>query len=58
MTDFSMELNEDQITLRDWVHGFAEQQMRPIASEWDDAKRRPGPSSKRPRRSASTGSTS
>jgi acyl-CoA dehydrogenase len=41
MTDFSMDLNEDQITLRDWVHGFAEQQMRPIASEWDEREETP-----------------
>jgi acyl-CoA dehydrogenase len=41
MSDFSMELNEDQVTLRDWVHGFAEQQMRPIASEWDEREETP-----------------
>jgi alkylation response protein AidB-like acyl-CoA dehydrogenase len=41
MTDFSMDLNEDQITLRDWVHGFAEQQMRPIAAEWDEREETP-----------------
>jgi acyl-CoA dehydrogenase len=43
MGDFSMELNEDQITLRDWVHGFAEQQMRPIAAEWDEREETPWP---------------
>jgi alkylation response protein AidB-like acyl-CoA dehydrogenase len=43
MTDFSMELNEDQITLRDWLHGFAEQQMRPIAAEWDEREETPWP---------------
>jgi acyl-CoA dehydrogenase len=43
MSDFSMELNEDQITLRDWVHGFAEQQMRPIAAEWDEREETPWP---------------
>jgi alkylation response protein AidB-like acyl-CoA dehydrogenase len=36
-----MELNEDQVTLRDWVHGFAEQQMRPIAAEWDEREETP-----------------
>jgi acyl-CoA dehydrogenase len=41
MSDFSMELNEDQVTLRDWVHGFAEQQMRPIAAEWDEREETP-----------------
>ncbi|HVA51896.1 MAG TPA: acyl-CoA dehydrogenase family protein [Acidimicrobiales bacterium] len=43
MSDFSMELNEDQITLRDWLHGFAEQQMRPIAAEWDEREETPWP---------------
>jgi alkylation response protein AidB-like acyl-CoA dehydrogenase len=36
-----MDLNDDQITLRDWVHGFAEQQMRPIAAEWDEREETP-----------------
>jgi alkylation response protein AidB-like acyl-CoA dehydrogenase len=43
MSEFSMDLNEDQITLRDWVHGFAEQQMRPIAAEWDEREETPWP---------------
>jgi len=43
MTEFSMDLNEDQITLRDWLHGFAEQQMRPIAAEWDEREETPWP---------------
>jgi acyl-CoA dehydrogenase len=43
MSDFSMELNEDQVTLRDWLHGFAEQQMRPIAAEWDEREETPWP---------------
>jgi alkylation response protein AidB-like acyl-CoA dehydrogenase len=43
MSDFSLDLNEDQITLRDWVHGFAEQQMRPIAAEWDEREETPWP---------------
>jgi acyl-CoA dehydrogenase len=43
MGDFSMELNEDQITLRDWVHGFAENEMRPIAAEWDEREETPWP---------------
>jgi len=38
-----MDLNEDQITLRDWLHGFAEQQMRPIAAEWDEREETPWP---------------
>ncbi len=43
MGDFSMELNEDQITLRDWVHGFAVNEMRPIAAEWDEREETPWP---------------
>jgi alkylation response protein AidB-like acyl-CoA dehydrogenase len=43
MSDFSMDLNEDQVTLRDWLHGFAEQQMRPIAAEWDEREETPWP---------------
>jgi alkylation response protein AidB-like acyl-CoA dehydrogenase len=43
MSDFSMDLNEDQTTLRDWLHGFAEQQMRPIAAEWDEREETPWP---------------
>lgn len=43
MSDFSMDLNDDQVTLRDWVHGFAEQQMRPIAAEWDEREETPWP---------------
>jgi alkylation response protein AidB-like acyl-CoA dehydrogenase len=38
-----MDLNEDQITLRDWVHGFAEDYMRPIAAEWDEREETPWP---------------
>jgi len=41
MTDFSMTLNEDQKTLQDWLHGFAENEMRPIAAEWDEREETP-----------------
>ncbi|HVA69792.1 MAG TPA: acyl-CoA dehydrogenase family protein [Acidimicrobiales bacterium] len=43
MNDFSMDLNEDQVTLREWLHGFAVQQMRPIAAEWDEREETPWP---------------
>jgi acyl-CoA dehydrogenase len=33
---FSLELSEDQKDIRDWVHGFAEQTVRPAAAEWDE----------------------
>ncbi|MDE3008972.1 MAG: acyl-CoA dehydrogenase family protein [Acidobacteriota bacterium] len=43
MSDFSLELNDDQITLRDWLHGFALNEMRPIAAEWDEREETPWP---------------
>jgi acyl-CoA dehydrogenase len=43
MPEFSMELNEDQRTLREWVHGFAENVMRPVAHEWDEREETPWP---------------
>ncbi|OYV58180.1 MAG: acyl-CoA dehydrogenase, partial [Actinobacteria bacterium 21-73-9] len=43
MGEFSMDLNEDQVTLRDWVHGFALDKMRPIAAEWDEREETPWP---------------
>ncbi len=38
-----MALNEDQTTLQAWVHGFAEQVMRPAAHEWDEREETPWP---------------
>ncbi|HET8990656.1 MAG TPA: acyl-CoA dehydrogenase family protein, partial [Acidimicrobiales bacterium] len=43
MGEFSLELNEDQVTVRDWVHGFALEKMRPIAAEWDEREETPWP---------------
>ena len=40
---FSMALNEDQIQLQKWVHGFAEDVMRPNAHEWDEREEFPYP---------------
>ena len=40
---FSLELNEDQKDIRDWVHGFAEQTVRPAAAEWDEREETPWP---------------
>ena len=42
-TPFSLELNQDQRDIRDWVHGFAEGVMRPAASEWDEREETPWP---------------
>ncbi|MEJ2853513.1 MULTISPECIES: acyl-CoA dehydrogenase family protein [unclassified Saccharothrix] len=40
---FSLELNEDQRDVRDWVHGFASSVIRPAASEWDEREETPWP---------------
>ena len=54
---FSLELSEDQRDIRDWVHGFAEDVVRPAAAEWDEREETPWPiiAARRPR-SASTAS--
>lgn len=43
MPDFSLELNEDQIQIQKWVHDFAENVVRPAASEWDEREETPWP---------------
>jgi alkylation response protein AidB-like acyl-CoA dehydrogenase len=43
MSDFSLSLNEDQITLQKWIHDFAEDVVRPVASEWDEREEFPWP---------------
>ncbi|MBB5954433.1 alkylation response protein AidB-like acyl-CoA dehydrogenase [Saccharothrix tamanrassetensis] len=43
MGGFSLELNEDQVDLRNWVHGFAEGVIRPAAAEWDEREETPWP---------------
>ncbi len=40
---FSMSLNEDQRDVRDWVHGFAANVVRPAAHEWDEREQTPWP---------------
>src|SRR3954453_163916 len=40
---FSLELSQDQKDIRDWVHGFAENVVRPAASEWDEREETPWP---------------
>jgi acyl-CoA dehydrogenase len=40
---FSLELNQDQKDIRDWVHGFAENVVRPAAEEWDEREETPWP---------------
>jgi len=38
---FSMALTQDQKDIRDWVHGFAADVVRPAASEWDEKEQTP-----------------
>ncbi|HXC23990.1 MAG TPA: acyl-CoA dehydrogenase family protein, partial [Solirubrobacteraceae bacterium] len=40
---FSMALSQDQKDIRDWVHGFAADVMRPAAHEWDEKEKTPWP---------------
>jgi len=40
---FTLELNQDQKDIREWVHGFAEGVMRPAAAEWDEREETPWP---------------
>jgi len=43
MTGFSLELTEEQTELREWVHGFAKDVVRPAAAEWDEREETPWP---------------
>jgi len=43
MTDFSLQLSEDQIQLQKWVHDFAENVIRPAGHEWDEKEEFPWP---------------
>jgi acyl-CoA dehydrogenase len=40
---FTLALSDDQRDIRDWVHGFAENVVRPAASEWDEREETPWP---------------
>ena len=41
--EFSLDLSEEQRELRDWVHGFATEVVRPAAAEWDEREETPWP---------------
>ncbi|MGW0469356.1 acyl-CoA dehydrogenase family protein [Streptomyces sp. NPDC003027] len=43
MAEFTLDLNDDQKQVRDWLHGFAEDVMRPAAAEWDEREETPWP---------------
>ncbi|HTZ65739.1 MAG TPA: acyl-CoA dehydrogenase family protein [Solirubrobacteraceae bacterium] len=40
---FSLALTQDQKDIRDWVHGFAADVMRPAGHEWDEKESTPWP---------------
>jgi acyl-CoA dehydrogenase len=40
---FNLDLSDDQRDIRDWVHGFAADVVRPAASEWDEREATPWP---------------
>mgnify|MGYP001213159994 FL=1 len=42
-TTFSLALTDEQKELRSWAHGFAENVIRPAASEWDEREEFPWP---------------
>ena len=43
MSDFSLNLNEDQQQIQKWVHEFAADVIRPAAHEWDEREEFPWP---------------
>ncbi|HMQ25792.1 MAG TPA: acyl-CoA dehydrogenase family protein [Acidimicrobiales bacterium] len=40
---FSLELNEDQLAIQQWLHDFSEGVIRPVAAEWDEREETPWP---------------
>ncbi|MFY2859429.1 acyl-CoA dehydrogenase family protein [Mycobacterium sp. THU-M104] len=40
---FSLQLSDDVIEMRDWVHQFAAEVIRPAAAEWDEREETPWP---------------
>ncbi|MDQ3760803.1 MAG: acyl-CoA dehydrogenase family protein [Actinomycetota bacterium] len=40
---FSLQLSKEHRDLRDWVHGFADDVIRPAAAEWDEREETPWP---------------
>ncbi|MFJ1747248.1 acyl-CoA dehydrogenase family protein [Streptomyces sp. NPDC088116] len=43
MAEFTLDLNDDQRQVRDWLHGFAADVIRPAAAEWDEREETPWP---------------
>ncbi len=43
MPDFSLSLSDEQQQLKDWIHEFAVDVIRPAAHEWDEREEFPWP---------------
>ena len=43
MADFSLSLSDEQRQLKDWIHEFAVDVIRPAAHEWDEREEFPWP---------------
>jgi acyl-CoA dehydrogenase len=43
MTDFTLDLNDDQLQIQKWVHDFAADVIRPAGPEWDEREETPWP---------------
>jgi alkylation response protein AidB-like acyl-CoA dehydrogenase len=43
MPEFSLDLSDTQRELRDWIHGFAADTLRPAGAEWDEREETPWP---------------
>ena len=39
----SFELSDEQREIRDWVHSFAEKEIRPVAHQYDESEEFPWP---------------
>ena len=39
----SFELSDEQREIRDWVHSFAEKEIRPVAAQYDESEEFPWP---------------
>jgi alkylation response protein AidB-like acyl-CoA dehydrogenase len=40
---FALDLNDEQKEIRDWIHGFSRDVIRPAAAEWDEREETPWP---------------
>src|SRR6201986_4188977 len=43
MSGFSLDLDDEQLRVQAWVHGFAADVVRPAAHEWDEREETPWP---------------